>query len=65
MALYVQGATDHLTVSTSQTALLQTQLTDLNLDTLQLLASVTLIQSLGGGWENSPNVAAMSAKRAG
>ena len=53
MALYVQGATDYLTVVTSQTALLQTQLTDLNLDTLQLLASVSLIRSLGGGWEDS------------
>ena len=53
MALYVQGATDYLTVVTSQTALLQTQLTALNLDTLQLLASVDLIRSLGGGWENS------------
>ena len=49
MALYVQGATDYLTVVTSQTALLQTQLTDLNLDTLQLLASVSLIRSLGVG----------------
>ena len=68
MALYVQGATDYLTVVTSQTALLQTQLTDLNLDTLQLLASVNLIQSLGGGWEDSPNVpnvVLMSAQRAG
>ena len=53
MALYVQGATDYLTVVTSQTALLQTQLTALNLDTLQLLASVSLIQALGGGWEDS------------
>ena len=55
MALYVQGATDYLTVVTSQTALLQTQLTALNLDTLQLLASVNLIRSLGGGWEDSPS----------
>jgi NodT family efflux transporter outer membrane factor (OMF) lipoprotein len=53
MALYVQGATDYLTVVTSQTALLQTQLTALNLDTMQLLASVNLIRSLGGGWEES------------
>jgi NodT family efflux transporter outer membrane factor (OMF) lipoprotein len=53
MALYVQGATDYLTVVTSQTALLQTQLTALNLDTLQLQASVNLIRSLGGGWEES------------
>jgi len=53
MALYVQGATDYLTVVTSQTALLQAQLQALNLDTLQLLASVNLIQALGGGWEDT------------
>jgi NodT family efflux transporter outer membrane factor (OMF) lipoprotein len=57
MALYVQGATDYLTVVTSQTALLQTQLTALNLDTLQLLASVNLIRSLGGGWEDPKRLA--------
>ena len=53
MALYVQGATDYLTVVTSQTAVLQTQLEALNLDTLQLSASVSLIRALGGGWEDS------------
>jgi NodT family efflux transporter outer membrane factor (OMF) lipoprotein len=52
MALYVQGATDYLTVVTSQTAVLQTQLESLNLDTLQLRASVDLIRALGGGWED-------------
>jgi NodT family efflux transporter outer membrane factor (OMF) lipoprotein len=52
MALYVQGATDYLTVVTSQTAVLQTQLEGLNLDTLQLSASVDLIRALGGGWES-------------
>jgi NodT family efflux transporter outer membrane factor (OMF) lipoprotein len=51
MALYKQGATDYLTVVTSQTALLQTQLEALTLDTLQLSASVNLILALGGGWE--------------
>jgi NodT family efflux transporter outer membrane factor (OMF) lipoprotein len=53
MALYKQGATDYLTVVTSQTALLQTQLEALDLDTLQLTASVDLIRALGGGWEDS------------
>ncbi len=53
MALYKQGATDYLTVVTSQTALLQTQLEALNLDTLQLTASVDLIRALGGGWVDS------------
>jgi NodT family efflux transporter outer membrane factor (OMF) lipoprotein len=53
LALYKQGATDYLTVVTSQTALLQNQLQALTLDTLQLTASVDLIRALGGGWENS------------
>jgi len=52
MALYKQGATDYLTVVTSQTALLQTQLEALTLDTLQLSASVNLILALGGGWDS-------------
>jgi NodT family efflux transporter outer membrane factor (OMF) lipoprotein len=53
MALYRQGATDYLTVITSQTALLQAQLQALTLDTLQLHASVDLIRALGGGWEDA------------
>jgi NodT family efflux transporter outer membrane factor (OMF) lipoprotein len=60
LALYKQGATDYLTVVTSQTALLQTQLEALTLDTLQLTASVDLVRALGGGWEDSPR--ASSAK---
>jgi NodT family efflux transporter outer membrane factor (OMF) lipoprotein len=58
MALYRQGASDYLTVVTSQTALLQAQLQSLNLDTLQLSASVDLIRALGGGWEDTSRVAA-------
>jgi NodT family efflux transporter outer membrane factor (OMF) lipoprotein len=68
LALYKQGATDYLTVVTSQTALLQTQLEALNLDTLQLTASVDLIRALGGGWEDSAppqNGKTMSAKQRG
>jgi NodT family efflux transporter outer membrane factor (OMF) lipoprotein len=53
MALYKQGATDYLTVVTSQTALLQTQLQALSLDTMRLSASVNLILALGGGWEDT------------
>jgi NodT family efflux transporter outer membrane factor (OMF) lipoprotein len=53
MTLYKQGATDYLTVVTSQAAFLQTQLQALNLDTLQLTASVDLVRALGGGWEDS------------
>jgi len=67
LALYKQGATDYLTVVTSQTALLQTQLQALNLDTLQLTASVDLIRALGGGWEDSAgtNAKALKAERPG
>jgi NodT family efflux transporter outer membrane factor (OMF) lipoprotein len=53
MALYVKGATDYLTVVTSQTAVLQSELEALNLDTLQLRASVDLIRALGGGWQDA------------
>ena len=60
MALYKQGATDYLTVVTSQTALLQTQLQALNLDTIQLTASVDLIRALGGGWEDSERTVRVS-----
>jgi len=52
-ALYKQGAIDYLNVVTSQTAVLQTELESLNLDTLRLRASVDLIRALGGGWETS------------
>jgi NodT family efflux transporter outer membrane factor (OMF) lipoprotein len=53
MDLYTMGATDYLTVVTSQTALLQAQLQALSLDTLQLQASVDLVLAVGGGWEDA------------
>jgi NodT family efflux transporter outer membrane factor (OMF) lipoprotein len=68
MVLYVKGATDYLTVVTSQTVVLQTQLEALNLDTLQLRASVDLIRALGGGWEDpamAQNSKAMDRQRRG
>jgi NodT family efflux transporter outer membrane factor (OMF) lipoprotein len=64
MALYVQGAADYLTVVTSQTALLQAQLQALNLDTLQLTASVDLVRALGGGWED-PSLQAYAGRPQG
>jgi NodT family efflux transporter outer membrane factor (OMF) lipoprotein len=62
MTLYKQGATDYLTVVTSQTAVLQSQLEALTLDTLQLRASVDLIRALGGGWE-SPAATSLANSR--
>jgi outer membrane protein TolC len=52
MNLYRDGAVNYLDVVTSQTALLQTQRDALNLNTLQLRASVALIRAVGGGWES-------------
>ena len=61
MVLYKQGAADYLNVVTSQTSLLQAQLQALNLDTLQLQASVDLVRGLGGGWEDTKRVAGLAA----
>jgi NodT family efflux transporter outer membrane factor (OMF) lipoprotein len=50
MDRYRNGAVNYLDVVTSQTAALQTQRDEINLETLQLRASVSLIRALGGGW---------------
>ena len=63
LTLYKQGATDYLTVVTSQTALLQTKLDALNLDTLQLRSSVDLVRAVGGGWDAEPERPATAAYR--
>lgn len=49
-AQYKAGTTDYLVVITSQTALLTAQRTAVDLLARRLVASVSLVQALGGGW---------------
>jgi len=50
---YRGGLANYLQVITAQTSLLQNQRDQVDLRTKQLLASVSLIQAVGGGWSTS------------
>ncbi|MBS0612982.1 MAG: efflux transporter outer membrane subunit [Proteobacteria bacterium] len=50
-ALYRLGASGYLEVATAQTAALQTKLSAESVRTRRLVASVHLIEAIGGGWE--------------
>ncbi len=52
-AQYKSGITDYLQVITAQTALLSNQTTAVTILTGRMLASVLLVQALGGGWDVS------------
>jgi NodT family efflux transporter outer membrane factor (OMF) lipoprotein len=50
---YTGGLVNYLQVVTAQTSLLQNQRSAIDILTRRLVASVSLIQSLGGGWDAS------------
>jgi hypothetical protein len=50
---YRGGLASYLQVITAQTSLLQSQRTTVDILTRRLVASVSLIQALGGGWDAS------------
>ena len=55
-ARYKLGVDSYLNVITAQTTLLSNQRTALNLRLEQMTASVQLINALGGGWAENPQV---------
>ena len=63
VAQYKAGTATYLQVETQQTALFAEQEALVNLLTRRMVASVLLVQALGGGWDTSqlPEVSALSA----
>jgi NodT family efflux transporter outer membrane factor (OMF) lipoprotein len=63
VAQYKAGTATYLQVETQQTALFAEQEALVNLLTRRMVASVLLVQALGGGWDSSqlPEVSALSA----
>ena len=59
---YRGGLTSYLQVITAQTSALQTQLAAVDILTRRKVASVSLIQALGGGWEASQLPAAKAMR---
>lgn len=60
---YNAGAVTYLEVSVAETALLQAQLTAVNIQLRRLNASVLLVKSLGGGWRRTDLAAESGAAR--
>ncbi|KAA1003386.1 efflux transporter outer membrane subunit [Paraburkholderia panacisoli] len=60
MSQYRDGVVSYLDVVTAQTTELQTQLVTVSLQTRRLLATVGLIEALGGGWNAPSRVVNMS-----
>ena len=63
-AQYKAGTNDYLQVITSQTAALQAEKSAVDILTRRMVASVLLIEALGGGWDNSklPNESQVAAR---